>query len=110
MTTIEARSGAVPRDESAADECYRLISIDSVRAPEDCVGSDWHRYRIAQGENGITGYRCGDLARVTAEVETIVTALNERREWKKAKASSKSKRPAAVKPQRSGSDAAPDEL
>lgn len=83
-------------DESATDECYRLISIDAVRAPEDCVGSDWHRYRIAQGENGITGYRCGDLARVTAEVEAIVTALNERREWRKSKAPSKSQRRVAA--------------
>ena len=86
------------RDESATDECYRLVSIDRVRAPEDCVGSDWHRYRITQGSgSGITGYRRGELARVTADVEAIVTALNERRQWRKSKAPSRSqRRPAAA--------------
>ena len=94
-STIDARGGAALCDESAADECYRLISIDAVRAPENCSGSDWHRYRIAQGENGITGYRCGNLARVTAGVEAIVTGLNERRDWKENK-DSKSRRRAAA--------------
>lgn len=88
--------GAVRRDESADDERYRLISIDAVRAPEGCSGTDWHIYRIAQGENGITGYRRGDFAGVTAEVETIVSALNERRQWPKGKAPSHSQRRAAA--------------
>jgi len=96
-------------DESASDECYRLISIDAVRAPADCLGSDWHRYRIAQGENGITGYRCGDLARVQAEVEAIVIALNERREWRKSKAPAKNQRRAATAVQRAAADTQPDE-
>ena len=96
-------------DEGAADECYRLISIDSVRAPQDCMGSDWHRYRIAQGENEITGYRCGDLARVTADVEAIVTALNERREWRKSKAPPKSQRRATGAARRARTETPPDE-
>lgn len=83
-------------DKSADDERYRLLSIDAVRAPEGCVGRDWHIYRIAQGGNGITGYRCGDLARVTADVEAIVTALNGRRQWAKGSAISKSHRRAAT--------------
>jgi len=78
------------------DETYRLISIDAVRAPEGCAGSDWHIYRIAQGRNAITGYRRGDLVRVTAEVETIVTALNGRRQWTKNKALSTQERRAAA--------------
>jgi hypothetical protein len=98
-STIDARGGDAPGGQSAADECYRLISIDAVRAPEDCMGSDWHRYRIAQGGNGITGYRCGNLARVTADVEAIVTALNQRRDWKKIK-DSKSQRRAVAAAQR----------
>jgi len=109
-STVDARGSAAACDESAAHESYRLISIDSVRAPEHCIGSDWHRYRITQGGNGITGYRCGDLGRVTAEVEAIVIALNERREWKKAKASSKSKHRAKPAKQPAGSATAPDEL
>lgn len=100
---------AAVRDESADDESYRLISIDAVRAPEDCVGSDWHKYRIGQGENEITGYRCGGLARVTAEVEAIVTALNERREWRKSKAPSKSQRRATAAAKRARAGAPPDE-
>ena len=93
MTTSSTAAG---RDESADAECYRLISIDGVGAPEGCMGSDWHIYRIAQGENEITGYRCGDVARVRAEVETIVSALNGRRQWAKSKASSKTERRAAA--------------
>ena len=96
-------------DESASDECYRLVSIDAVRAPEDCTGSDWHRYRIAQGENGITGYRCGELALVTAQVEAIVTALNERRVWRKSKAPLKSQRRAATAAQRAAPGTPPEE-
>ena len=95
-------------DESAADECYRLICIDAVGAPADCMGSDWHRYRIAQGGNEITGYRCGELGRVTAEVQAIVTALNERREWRKSKAPAKNQRRAATAVERT-SDSKPDE-
>jgi len=89
-------AGAVGVNESVDDERYRLISIDPVRAPEGCSGSDWHVYRIAQGVNAITGYRRGDVARVTVDVETIVTALNGRRRWAKDKALSKSERRAAA--------------
>lgn len=96
-------------DESATDESYRLISIDAVCAPPDCMGSDWHRYRISQGENGITGYRCGDLERITAEVEAIVIALNERREWRKGKAPAKNQRRAATAVPRASMDTQPDE-
>jgi hypothetical protein len=42
-------------------------------------------YRIAQGPNVINGYRRGDLASVTTEVEKIVTGLNERRLIKRRK-------------------------
>jgi hypothetical protein len=90
---IDAAAGA---DQSADDERYRLISIDAVRAPEGCAGKDWHVYRIAQGENGITGYRRGDLAGVRVEVEAIVTALNGRRQWAKSKETSKNHRRTAT--------------
>jgi hypothetical protein len=83
MTRVDSDSR--PANEGGDDDRYRVISIDAVRAPEGCSGSDWHSYRIAQGDNGITGYRRGDLARVTADVETIVTALNGRRRWAKGK-------------------------
>jgi hypothetical protein len=89
-STIDAGGGdAAPGDESADDESYRLISVDAVSTPEGCLGSDWHIYRIAQRENVITGYRRGDLTRVKADAETIVTALNGRRQWAQSKATSK---------------------
>ena len=80
----------------ADDECYRLVSVDAVRAPEGCAGSDWYLYRIVQGENGIAGYRRGELGRIRADVEAIVTALNDRRQWTKGKATSKTQRRAAA--------------
>jgi hypothetical protein len=95
--------------ESAADESYRLISVDSVSAPEACTGSNWHKYRIVQGENGITGYRRGDLAAITADLEAIVTALNDRREWQRLTAPQKSQRRAAAAARRARASAAPDE-
>ena len=94
--TMDEGEGAARREQSADDERYRLISIDAVRAPEGCTGTDWHIYRIAQGVNGITGYRHGELARVTTDVEAIVTALNGRRQWTKTKAPSKYQRRAAA--------------
>lgn len=95
-TTMDEGDGAAPPEQSADDERYRLISIDAVRAPEGCTGNDWHIYKIAQGDNGITGYRHGELARVTTDVEAIITALNGRRRWTKAKAPSKYQRRAAA--------------
>lgn len=85
-----------PEETDDDAERYRLVSIDAVRAPEGCTGTDWHVYRIAQGENEITGYRNGAIARVTTDVETIVTALNERRRWSKSKTPSKYQRRAAA--------------
>ena len=88
--------GAARPEQRADDERYRLISIDAVRAPEGCTGNDWHIYRIAQGDNDITGYRHGELARVTTDVEAIVTALNGRRLWTNTTAPSKHQRRAAA--------------
>jgi hypothetical protein len=95
-TALDEGDGAARREQTIDDERYRLISIDAVGAPEGCTGTDWHVYRIAQGGNGITGYRHGELALVTTEVEAIVTALNGRRRWTKTKAPSKYQRRAAA--------------
>ena len=93
--------GATAQDDESADvERYRLLSVNAVRAPDGCTGSDWHIYRIAQGDNGITGYRSGALARVTAEVENIVVALNGRRFSAKGKPSARSERRAPPAPRR----------
>jgi len=59
-------------------ENYRLISIECTAAPSGSAGDDWFVYRIAQGKNMATGYRCGSRGDVGAEVERIVNALNVR--------------------------------
>src|SRR6185295_3737611 len=61
----------------AVVESYRLVSIDPTRAPSGSTGDDWLLYRIAQGSNMVTGYRRGSHSNVSAEVERILTALNE---------------------------------
>jgi hypothetical protein len=70
---------SAPAVDATPEEAYRLVDIEPVRAPEGCTGRDWLIYRIAQGDNLITGYREGALGAATAEVEKIVVALNERR-------------------------------
>jgi hypothetical protein len=57
---------------------FELVSIDPTAAPHGGAGDDWLVYRISQGLNLVTGYRCGSRAHVVAEVERIVIALNER--------------------------------
>lgn len=66
-------------EPAAVDDSYRLESISPARAPTGAAGRDWLSYRITQGANVISGLRQGSLAAVTAEVEKIVTGLNERR-------------------------------
>jgi hypothetical protein len=78
------------------DMCYRLVSIDAAEAPEGCAGGDWFAYRIMQGGNGITGYRCGSWERVSADVQSIVTSLNGRRNWTKMKPASDRQRRASA--------------
>jgi hypothetical protein len=77
--------GGRPLLRPSDDKCYRLISIDAAEAPDGCSGGDWFVYRIAQGGNDITGYRCGSLERVSADVQAIVASLNGRRNWTKTK-------------------------
>jgi hypothetical protein len=88
------RSHTAPAD-AAGDPSYRLVSIAATRAPGGCTGSDWLVYRIAQGDNLITGYRRGDLPTVTIAVEQIVRVLNERRVWAKSATRSKHAQSAA---------------
>jgi hypothetical protein len=76
------RSGG---NNDALDQAFRLVSIRAAGAPSGCVGRDWFEYRIAQGENVITGYRRGNLSAATAEVESIVNGLNERRQGAKGR-------------------------
>jgi hypothetical protein len=59
-------------------ESFRLVSVASTTTPRGGAGDDWLTYRIAQGKNLVTGYRRGGRHRVTADIECIVEALNER--------------------------------
>ena len=87
------------RASRAADEpddvAFRLVSVETTRTPEGCMGRDWLVYRIAQGANIIMGYRRGTLQAVTAEVEQIVLGLNERRVSGKGRPGPKRGAPAA---------------
>jgi hypothetical protein len=85
---------------------FRLVSITAAKAPSGCAGSDWLVYRIAQGDNLITGYRQGDLQAVSAEVDRIVIGLNERANKPKKGARGRPGRPtAAAAAARASSDA-----
>ena len=79
------RDATVGEPAETTDESFRLISISSTPAPSGHAGRDWLVYRIAQGKNIITGYRRGELKTASAEVETIVTSLNQRRQSTKTK-------------------------
>ena len=92
---------------NAEDERYRLISIETAHAPEGCAGRDWFVYRITQGDNAITGYRRGSREKVSADVETIVTALNGRRQWANSKTDSKANLRAAAAARRKSAEPAP---
>lgn len=72
-----------------------MLSVAATTTPPDCVGRDWHVYRIAQGVNVITGYRQGDSKAVRAEVEQIIVGLNERRVSRKGRPGPKRGRAAA---------------
>jgi hypothetical protein len=73
-----AQGVEAPRVRDGMVEGYRLISIDPSPSPTGEASDDWLVYRIVQGRNLITGYRRGSRQAVTAEVERIVIALNDR--------------------------------
>ena len=85
MTTRPASPPAADAAASAGptDDDYRLAFIRPARAPSGNTGTDWLMYSITRGSDVITGYRRGDLASATAEVEKTVALLNERRLTKK---------------------------
>lgn len=94
---MKTKGSAPPPSVSDAegDDAYRLAGIQPTTAPSGSVGRDWLTYRIAQGANIITGYRQGDLRSVTAEIERIVSGLNERRIVKRGRVDLKPKAAAA---------------
>ena len=61
------------------EEDYEIVSVEPTDPPRDMVGTGWHRYVIAQGDNTIRGYQRGNIKAVRRAVEEIVVRLNERR-------------------------------
>ena len=68
-----------------SDEEYSIVSVEPTSPPRDMVGTDWHCYTIAQGNNTIRGYQQGKLKAVRESVESIVERLNERRFGKRGR-------------------------
>ena len=95
--SVARAANSRPEDAAAHADAqrFRLVSILAATAPSGCAGRDWLAYRIAQGENMITGYRRGDLQTVSAEVARIVDGLNDRRSHVK-KATGRPGRPSAA--------------
>ena len=74
-------------------EPFYLFEIERVEPPEGAEPGKWYRYTITQGDNVITGYRKGSKTAVTAEINEIVAALNERRLGRRGTAHLRSYRP-----------------
>jgi len=91
-----ANAGDATSPGATADDAFRLVSINRTSAPSGAAGNDWHIYRIAQGPNVMVGYRRGSMAGVTADVEQIVTGLNDRRIPRYGRPNQKAARPAAT--------------
>jgi hypothetical protein len=91
------RAPPTPRaEEDAEGVAFRLVSVAATGTPDGCAGRDWLVYHIAQGANVIMGYRRGTVKTVTAEVELIVSGLNERRVHGKARSGAHRGRPPAA--------------
>ena len=82
---IKAVSAGTGAPDAVIPDAYHLVAIQRSSAPEGGAGRDWHVYRIAQGKNMICGYRRGDTATVSADVERIVAGLNERRHFRRGR-------------------------
>lgn len=64
---------------------YEIMSIKPSDPPSGFDGSNWFKYKIAQGSNVIRGYRSGNKQSVTTAVNMIVVQLNERRLGKRGR-------------------------
>lgn len=61
---------------------YSLESLISCDPPFQTEGCNWFQYKISQGRNIITGYKCGDYAHVLESVEVNIDRLNQRQKGK----------------------------
>ena len=61
---------------------YVLKSITSCEPPFESKENNWFKYKILQGSNIITGYKCGEYAHVLASIEVNIDRLNQRQKGK----------------------------
>ena len=64
--------------ENAAEDRYRVISIEKSDPPEGMTEGNWYRYVIGQGKSRIEGLRLGNLKSVREHVMGVAENLNER--------------------------------
>ena len=67
---------------SGKQQPYTLNSIVSCEPPYSAVGNDWFHYKISQGSNMITGYKCGEYTQVLQSIEINIERLNQRQRGK----------------------------
>ena len=61
---------------------YTLSLLVSCEPPYSAVGNDWYQYKISQGPNIITGYKCGEYQHVLQSIEINIERLNLRQKGK----------------------------
>ena len=61
---------------------YTLNSIISCEPPSNADGDNWFQYKITQGANIITGYKCGEFNQVKESIENNIERLNQRQKGK----------------------------
>ncbi len=61
---------------------YTLKSLINCEPPFQSEGNNWYQYKISQGHNIITGYKCGEYAHVLESVEINIDRLNQRQKGK----------------------------
>ena len=68
--------------QSSKPLLYVLKSITNCEPPFDSKDSNWFQYKILQGSNIITGYKCGEYAHVLESIEVNIDRLNQRQKGK----------------------------
>lgn len=67
------------RVRAAAEDPYKVISVEEVGAPDRGADGVWHRYVIESKRSVITGCRNGSKVEVTEYAAHFVEQLNARR-------------------------------
>ena len=57
---------------------YTLNSLIKCKPPFHADEKNWFKYKISQGANTITGYKCGEYDYVLQSVQVNIEQLNQR--------------------------------